>query len=336
VTVQQTHPTGTLGRPVVVLAIVVVAGLAMVAMTWQSDYFGRVLALIALAIMAATGLNIVTGATGQMSLGHAGFYAIGAYITASLSVHHGWPIAATIPVAIVVNAVVGLALAWPALRLSGPYLTMVTVAFGLIIHSGAVDFPKLTNGPEGLFPVPGLSIGGDALSLHAFNVVLILVAALIVFIQASLFSSRFGRAMRAVRGNELAADALGVPVVAIKCFAFALSGALAGVAGAFFAPLNGYVNPDGFSLDLSVQLLLMVILGGIGTVWGPVAGAILLVLLDRALSDVGDTRLIIYGLMLVVLIYIIPEWLDSISDYGSARQILSARLVPGMNPQIRV
>lgn len=286
---------------------ILLIGALVTAIFWNADYYGRVIAIIVLAGIAASGLNLVTGVTGQISLGHAGFYAVGAYVTALLSVRLGWPVIATLPVSIALNALLGVALAWPALRLKGPYLTMVTVAFGMIIYRGALEFTGITNGPEGVFPVPAVNLGGWNLTVHGFNIFLICVLAVVVWIQAALISSRYGRAMRALRGNQLAAASLGVPVVAMKCLAFCLSGAIAGLAGSLFAPLNGYVNPDGFSLDLSVQLLVMVILGGSGTIYGPLIGAALLTGMDQLLSGLGDIRLVIYGGVLILVLYAIPE-----------------------------
>lgn len=289
--------------------MVIVIGLAVIAAFWSSDYYSRVLAVIGLAVISACGLNILTGVTGQISLGHAGFYAVGAYVCALLSVKQGWSVAATIPVALVLTGGLGLALAWPALRLKGPYLTMVTIAFGMIIHGVATDFTELTNGPEGLFPVPSLSVGGVSLDLQQTNLLLLLVVAFIIYLHASLIDGRFGRAMRAVRGNELAAASLGVNVVGIKCLAFAVSGILAGLAGALYAPINGFVNPDSFAMELSVLMLMMVILGGRGTIWGPVAGAVSLTLLDRLIAPLGDVRLVIYGAILLATLYLMPEGL---------------------------
>lgn len=292
-------------RPLLVL---VIGGLA-IALFWSHDYYSRILAVIALAVISACGLNILAGITGQISLGHAGFYAVGAYATALLSVRYGWPVLATVPVGIVITALLGLALAWPALRLRGPYLTMVTIAFGMIIHGVATDFTSFTNGPEGLNPIPPISLGSFKLGLQATNVFLLVLVALVIYVHAALIVGRYGRAMRAVQGNETAAASIGVNVVAIKCLAFAVSGVFAGLAGAFYAPVNGFVNPDSFTMELSVLMLMMVILGGRGTIWGPVAGAIVLTLIDRLLAGFGDIRLVIYGAILLATLYLMPEGL---------------------------
>ena len=296
-------------RDLVRALLVLVIGAAIVGALWQQDYYSRIFAVVALAVISACGLNILTGITGQISLGHAGFYAVGAYATALLTVRLGWPVLVTIPIGVALCGLLGLALAWPALRLKGPYLTMVTIAFGMIVHGVATDFTGLTNGPEGLFPVPKLGAGGIALGLQGTNLVLLVVVAVVIHLHAALIDGRYGRAMRAVRGNETAAASLGVNVVGIKAMAFAVSGMLAGLAGTLYAPVNGFVNPDSFSMDLSVLMLLMVILGGRGTLWGPVAGALVLTLIDRLLSSLGDVRLVIYGAILLATLYLMPEGL---------------------------
>ncbi|MBO9353520.1 ATP-binding cassette domain-containing protein [Bordetella petrii] len=316
-----------LSRVLPLLAVAIV----LMALLWGSDYYSRVLSVAALAIVAACGLNILTGVTGQVSLGHAGFYALGAYAAALLSVKMGWPVLAAVPVGVGVAAVLGILLAWPALHLRGPYLTMVTIAFGMLVHSFATDFTEITNGPEGLFPIPPLNLGFGPLTLQETNIVLLVVVVAVFYLHGALIDGKYGRAMRAVRGNELAAASMGVNVVGMKCLAFAISGALAGLAGALYAPVNGFVNPDSFTFELSVILLMMVILGGQGTVWGPVAGAVLLTVLDRLLAPLGDARLVLYGGILLLTLHLMPEGLMSLLASLRARRAgpASAGAQPG-------
>jgi branched-chain amino acid transport system permease protein len=179
----------------------------------------------------------------------------------------------------------------------------------MIIHGVATDFTSFTNGPEGLNPISPITLGAVKLGLQATNVFLLALVAVVIYVHAALIAGRYGRAMRAVQGNETAAASLGVNVVAIKCLAFAVSGVFAGLAGAFYAPVNGFVNPDSFTMELSVLMLMMVILGGQGTIWGPVAGAIVLTLIDRLLASLGDIRLVIYGSILLATLYLMPEGL---------------------------
>lgn len=307
---------------------IVTVGSAVVWYYSVSAYYSRILALIGLAIVVAAGLNLLTGVAGQLSLGHAGFYAVGAYATALLSVKQGWPMLLTVPVGMAVCALLGVVMAASALRVKGPYLAMVTIAFGLIVHGIAVEFPEYTNGPAGISPVPAPSLG-TPLSLTQTNYVVLLLVAIAVYTTSSLIRSRYGRALRAVHGNDLAAACAGVPVVRMKRLAFVISAVYAGVAGAFFAPVNSFVNPDPFSLELSILFLVMVIIGGTGTVWGPVIGAVALTLLDRSLSGIADYRLIVYGAVLLLALYVVPDGVA-----GTARRL--ARRVhrrPGRIPE---
>lgn len=312
-------------RPLLFMAV----GLLAIAAVWTNDYYSRILAVIALAIISACGLNILAGVTGLISLGHAGFYAVGAYTAAILSVRHGWNPLATIPLVILLTGLLGLVLAWPALRLKGPYLTMVTIAFGLLILGIATDFTSFTNGPEGVFPVPKVGVGSIALNLQQTNLFLLAVVTLIVYMHGALIEGKYGRSLRALRGNDLAAASLGINVTGSKLLAFSLSGVLAGIAGALYAPVNGFVNPDGFTMELSTLLLMMVILGGGGTIWGPVAGAVTLTLIDRLLSPFGDIRLVIYGVLLLATLHLMPNGIVGLLNRLTRR----AGPAPGRRPE---
>jgi len=289
------------------LVAVLAVGSSVVWWYGLSAYNSRIVAVMGLSIVVAAGLNLLTGVAGQLSLGHAGFYAVGAYTTAMLVVDHEWPLLATVPVAAVLCAALGLLLAAPALRVQGPYLAMVTIAFGLIVHDIAVEFPDLTNGPAGLFPIALPRIAGRELTLEELNYLIVAVVALTMYTTSSLIRSRWGRTLRAVHGNELAAGSLGIPVVRVKRLAFVISAVYAGVAGSLFAAVNGFVNPDPFTLELSILFLVMVIIGGAGSVWGPVFGAVALTLLDRRLSSLADYRLLVYGGLLLLALYVVPD-----------------------------
>jgi branched-chain amino acid transport system permease protein len=295
-------------EPVAAAAVLAVGGF----LVWYygvSPYYSRILAVVGLSIVVAAGLNLLTGVAGQLSLGQAGFFAVGSYTTALLTVEAGWSPWLGFLLGPALCALLGLLLAWPALRVKGPYLAMVTIAFGLIVHNVAVDFPELTNGPAGLFPVPLPSLGGTPLTLTGLNALILVLVAATVYTTSSLIRSRWGRAQRAVHGNDLAAATVGVPVVRMKRLAFVLSAVYAGIAGAVFAPANGFVNPDPYTLDLSLLFLIMVILGGAGTVWGPVVGAVALTLVDRSLSGLAEYRLMIYGGVLLLALHLAPEGL---------------------------
>lgn len=291
------------------LSAMVLLGIGVFAAYWfgPSDYYSRILASIGLAIIVVMGLNVLSGLGGQLSLGHAGFYAIGAYGAAILSIKAGLPILAAIGIATLVAGIAGVLLAIPALKVSGPYLAMVTLAFGIIVHLIAVNFPSFTGGAAGLFPIPGIRVFGYELGLEQMNYLIAVLAAGALYTVGSLIRSRWGRALRAVSGNQVAAASSGVPVVSAKRFAFVFSALLAGLAGGVYASVNGFINPDPFHFELSILYLTMLIVGGTGLLWGPVIGVTLMILIERSLSGVAEIRLGVYAIVLVLILRFVPN-----------------------------
>lgn len=321
-----TRLTGRYSVPASALAVL---ALGFMAAYWvgMSDYYSRIIASAGLAMIVVIGLNILTGLGGQLSLGHAGFYAVGAYGAAILSVRAGLPILLAMLIGGVLAAVLGLVLAIPALRVSGPYLAMVTLAFGLIIHSIALNFPGLTGGAAGLFPVPGIEFLGHELTLEQLNYVIVVLVAAGVYSLGSLIQSRWGRALRAISGNSLAAASSGVPVVRGKRLAFVVSAALAGMAGSLYATVNGFVNPDPFDFHLSILFLTMLMVGGIGTLWGPIVGVLVMTVVERSLSGVAEIRLAIYAVALLLILRFLPQGI--VGTLGSlVRRLLATRRRP--------
>lgn len=210
----------------------------------NSDYYSRIIAAAGLYIIVVLGLNVLSGLGGQLSLGHAGFYALGAYTVAILTVKAGVPVIPSIVIATVLAGLAGLLLAIPALRVSGPYLAMVTLAFGIIIHLIAVNFPAFTGGAAGVFPVPAITFFGEKLNLEMMNYLIAVLGAITVYMVGSLIRSRWGRALRAISGNATAAASSGVPVVRTKRFAFVFSALLAGLAGGVYATVNEFISPE--------------------------------------------------------------------------------------------
>jgi ABC-type branched-subunit amino acid transport system ATPase component/ABC-type branched-subunit amino acid transport system permease subunit len=264
-----------------------------------NTYYLYVGASVGLLTIVTAGLNILAGFTGQISLGHAGFFAIGAYGAAILTTRLGWhPVAAT-AVALLLAALVGIVVAGAALRVSGPYLAMVTIAFGIIVESILVEWVELTGGPGGIFNIPKPTLSRAYLVIAA-------VAAVALWLVANLRRSPWGRAFLAIRASEVAAESLGLSAYFVRIVAFTVSAAFAGVAGALFAFLNGYISPDSFGLQTSILYLLALLFGGMGYIAGPVAGSLVLTLLPEFLTGLVDYRLILYGLLLLVSMYWLP------------------------------
>ena len=247
------------------------------------------------------------GLTGQTSIGHVGFFAIGAYTTAILTKDAGMSFWFTLPIAGVLAAVVGGVLALPALRLSGPYLAMITLAFAFVIEHGAIEWRTLTGGANGIMGVPPVSVAGAALDARRLAAVIAVIAAAGTGLFGLMSRSGWGFAMRAVRDAETAAAGLGLHTIGIRWTAFVVSAAYAGVAGGLFTPLTGFVSPEAFPLITSIIFVLVVMAGGQGTVAGPLAGAAIVVLLPETLSFLAEYRLLLFGALLFVVLMIAPE-----------------------------
>lgn len=328
---------GRLGRFHVPLSVAVFLAIGGFSAYWfgASGYYSRILATAGLSIIVVLGLNVLSGLGGQLSLGHAGFYAIGAYSVAILTLKAGLPLFVAIVLGTLLSGAAGFLLAIPALRVSGPYLAMVTLAFGIIVHLIAVNFPSFTGGAAGLFPIPGISLFGASLNLEQMNYVIVVLVAVTMYMVGSLIRSRWGRALRAISGNPIAAASSGVPVVGTKRFAFVFSALVAGLAGSVYATVNGFINPDPFHFDLSILFLTMLMVGGMGLLWGPIIGVTLMVLLERSLSGVAEIRLGVYAIVLVLILRFLPNGI-----VGSALHLfrgLIAKLTPsGAAPRAEI
>ncbi len=280
------------------------AGVAMVFATEGYTHF--ILALVALTTVVGVGLNILLGLSGQVSLGHVGFYAIGAYTAAILTVK-GVDFWLAFPMAGVVAGAVGALLALPALRVSGPYLAMVTIAFAFIVHHGTVEWKDLTGGQNGLMGLVPPQLAGIAFAERGMALLAILLAGGSLYAFHKLAASAWGKAMVAVSESETAARSIGLNPLAIKTVAFALSAVFAGLAGAIFAPLMMFVAPDSFPFSQSILFLLAVIVGGSGWVFGPAVGAVITVMLPELLSHLAEYRLLFVGALLLVVLWAAPQ-----------------------------
>jgi branched-chain amino acid transport system ATP-binding protein len=265
-----------------------------------NTYYLYVAAGVGLLTVVTAGLNILVGFTGQISLGHAGFYAIGAYTAALLATKAGWNPWLATAAAILLAALVGAGLAGAALRVSGPYLAMVTIAFGIIVESVLVEWVSVTGGPGGVFNIPKPPLA------RAYWLI-VLTAAVSLWLAANLRRSAWGRALLAVRGSEVAAESLGLSAYYVRIMAFTVSAGFAGAGGALFAFLNGYISPDSFTLQTSILFLLALLFGGAGYVAGPVVGSLVLTLLPELLTSLDDYRLVLYGGLLLLSIYWLPS-----------------------------
>ncbi|MGE8498817.1 MAG: ATP-binding cassette domain-containing protein [Pseudomonas sp.] len=271
------------------------------------SYSLLVFTFCALAVVVGVGLNILIGLSGQISFGHIAFYAIGAYVSALLTMA-GLPLGLAMIAAGLACGAIGALLAIPALRVSGPYLAMITIAFALVVHHGLIEWRSLTGGANGLMGIPMPEIGSlDPSVSMALIATALMVGALALF--QRLRHSGWGMAMRAVKSAEIAARSLGFNPVQTKTLAFALSALLTGLAGSLVAPLMMFINPASFPFSQSILFVLAVIVGGSGTLFGPLLGALLIVLLPEMLSDFAEYRLLIFSVLLLTVLWAAPRGL---------------------------
>ncbi|MGG2398645.1 ATP-binding cassette domain-containing protein [Pseudomonas sp. SH1-B] len=286
-------------------------GLAALALLGSSlafvldSYSLLVFTFCALAVVVGVGLNILIGMSGQISFGHIAFYAIGAYISALLLMA-GLPLGLALIIAGLGSGLVGALLALPALRVTGPYLAMVTIAFAFMVHHGLIEWQSLTGGANGLIGISMPEFAGLDGSIGLALLATALMVAALAFYQR-LQRSGWGRAMRAVKSTEIAARSLGFNPMQTKTLAFALSAALTGLAGGLVAPLMMFISPDSFPFSQSILFVLAVIVGGAGTLFGPVLGALLIVLLPEMLSGLAEYRLLIFSMLLLGVLWLAPR-----------------------------
>ena len=288
------------------LALLVLTAAAALFAARAQGYAPFVLAMVALTAIVGVGLNILVGLTGQISLGHVGFYAIGAYAVAILSLK-GVSFWIALPVAGLISGAIGLLLSLPALRVSGPYLAMVTIAFAFIVQHLSIEWRGLTGGSNGLMGLAPPSVGGVAFTEREMALLAIGIAGVSMYFFYRLAGSAWGKAMVAVRDAEIAARSIGLNPVSVKAAAFMLSAGLAGIAGGIFASLLAFVAPDSFPFSQSILFLFACVVGGAGWVLGPAVGAVITVVLPELLSGLAEYRLLFFGVLLLVVLWLAPE-----------------------------
>jgi branched-chain amino acid transport system permease protein len=270
--------------------------------------------LVAVNAVVAIGLNLLSGYTNQLSFGHAGFLAIGAYVAALLTLHvPALPVPLTLLASGLATALVGLALGIPCLRLEGLYLAMATLAFGFVVTEAITNLDWLTRGNDGL-RVPLARLGPWTLATDAARYYLaVAVAAAMILAALNVAATRTGRAFLAIRTSEIAAQASGINAAAYKTIAFVLSAFYTGVAGGLFAFVVGFLSPDAFDVFLSVDFLVMIILGGLGSVLGSVAGAAIVTVLNDSLAGFQAFRSLIFGAIMIICMLFMPGGLAAMT-----------------------
>ncbi len=275
----------------------------------RNAYHIDVLVTAGIFIMLALGLNVIVGSAGILNLGFAAVFAIGAYTYALISIHLHIPFWIGFLIAAFSAAFFSMVLAFPALRLTGDYIAMVTLGTGEIVRIALNNLDTVTGGPNGLLGIDHPKLGAYDFGVHSepyYYLVLVFII-LVVLVLKRLESSRLGRAWLALREDELAASAMGINPVWAKLTAFGIGGFIAGIAGAVFASKQGTVSPDSFDFVVSVMVLAMVVLGGLGNIAGVILGALTLSLLPELLRGFDLYRMLLFGAAIIVIMLFRPQ-----------------------------
>ena len=295
------------------LALALLVGLAPTLLA--GSYLLNVLVFVGINTMLAVALNLVLGYAGQISLGHAAFFGLGAYLSGVLTATYGLNPWLVMPLAALAVGGLAFLIGFPILKLKGHYLAMATLGFGIIVYIVFNETVDLTGGPSGLTGIPNLKIGSLVFDTDLRNYYLIWAFVLgVILLAQNLVNSRVGRALRAIHDSEVAARVMGVNVRLLKVQVFALSALISSLAGSLYAHTMTFLAPASFGFHFSVELLTMVVIGGLGSVYGSLLGAALLTLLPELLRTFQDYDIIVYGLILILVTMFLPGGLASLVD----------------------
>jgi branched-chain amino acid transport system permease protein len=287
--------------------LVLVTVILIIPMAFHEGYLLNVLIFVGIHTMLALSLNLLLGYAGQISLGHAGFFGLGAYISGVLTATHGVNPWLAMLIAASIVTLLAFVIGFPILKLKGHYLAMATLGMGIIIYILFNEAVDITGGPSGLSGIPNLSLAGITFDTDLKNYYLIWTITLISMgLTLNLVHSRIGRALRAIHDSEVAARVMGVNARLLKVQIFALSAGISAIAGSLYAHTMTFVAPASFGFNFSVELVTMVIIGGLASIYGSLLGAALLTVLPEMLRAFQDYDIIVYGLLLIVITMYMP------------------------------
>jgi len=279
----------------------------------NSLYYMHIINLAGIYSLITIGLNILSGYTGQTSMGQAGFFAVGTYVSALVMMNFNIPFFIAVIIGVVAAGIFGLIISIPAMKLAGPYLVLATVGFGEIVRLVLLNWTPVTRGAAGLTGIPYPELFGFKINTEKEFFYLILAFVVLgTYIATCIAKSKIGRTLRAVRDDEIAAEAMGVNVNRYKIAAFVISAMFAGLAGGLMGSFAGVTSPDNFTFDDSVSFLCMSVIGGNTTVIGGIVGAFILTIISEALRFFQSLRLIIYGCILVFTVIYMPNGLAGV------------------------
>jgi len=310
------------------IGLAILAGaVGLSAVVVGNPYYLGVLTFVGMYVLIATGLSLLMGYAGQISLGHAAFFAVGAYTSGLLTTRAGFHPIPALLAALVLAALLAVLVGLPTLRLRGHYLAMATLGFGEIVHIFLNACVSLTGGPSGFGGIPRLGVGSLLIEgPRAWYITIWAFALLALILTLNLVHSRVGRALRTLHTGEVAASSVGVHVARYKLQAFVWSALLACLAGSFYAHFVTFVSPSSFDLKASILFVTMVVVGGLSSVWGAVIGAVLLGLLPEVLRGFRDYDILVYGGILLGIMLFAPQGLiGALRELPSLPRLLASR-----------
>lgn len=298
----------------------VLVGLVLLPQLISVKYYVHLSILALVWVIAAQGQNLIQGYTGYVSIVQAGFMGIGAYSSALMGIHFGFPVWLTILLAPFVTAVFAVATGYPSLRVKGHYFAIVTLAFNLVIFIVLMNFTELTQGEAGITGIAKPASGWfNFQDRNVYYYFVLVIAVLMTGLAALIVRSRIGKTLIAIRQNEDLVGAMGIAAWRYKLFAFVTSAMFAGLAGAIYAHYQSFINPEIFGIARSLDAILAVIVGGSGTIAGPFIGAFFVVLLPEYLRFADSFRLILYGLILILATIFMPRGIVGLASDVWAR-----------------
>ena len=313
-----------------VIVAVVTAALCTTAGVLSNDYYLRIGFMMCVYYLCAAGMGVLVGYAGQKSLGQAGLFAAGAYTASLLTVHTGMSAWNALALAVLISGLFGVLIALPALRVKGPYLAMVTLAFGIVVEKLATEWTDMFGGAQGLYGVRPLLWNGVPLNTRQWVWLGIGLSVITYLLMRNLIRGRFGRALLSLQADEIAAASVGVRVYRAKVAAFTIAAMTCGLGGGMVALQAQYINSDFITLNLSIFILLLVLFGGMGSIYGPVAGAVVLTLIDATLSKWPAVQHFVYGAVLLFALYVMPGGVMGTFDAWWSRRKRKERTAPAV------
>ncbi|UOF91140.1 branched-chain amino acid ABC transporter permease [Fodinisporobacter ferrooxydans] len=286
-----------------------------------NNYQVHILDLVVLYMILAIGLDLTMGYCGQMNLAHAAFYAVGAYTSAILTTRFHFTFWEALPISIVFSTACGILIGLPSLKVRSHYLAIATLGLAIAINDMLVNLNGLTGGPTGITGIPKPHVFGVALDSEYLYYYLVLTFTVLLFLLAKIITTHsIGRSFRAVREDHIASQALGINIAKQQILAFALSGMYAGVAGVLYAHMLSYVSPDTFQMNEMFFMLTIVVIGGMGNIYGSIAGAVILIVAREWLNQFQNWQQVVYGALIVALVVFLPGGLVSIKTLFQHRK----------------